>query len=140
MLLVVVLAVAGLASAQFTAGATPPTPGYGSGQLASPAPMTCRWTSGTQLRLDWQNTSPTFTTGYDVRRSTTSGSGYTTIGTTSPATAVTYTDTPSPVTTVRYYVTARRAPLDERRLERAREQRMHRRAEPRRRDDDRLLG
>ena len=110
MLLVVVLAVAGLASAQFTASATPPTPGYGSGQLASPVPMTCRWTSGTQLRLDWQNTSPTFTTGYDVRRSTTAGSGYTTIGTTSPATAVTYTDTPSPVTTVRYYVTRDDAP------------------------------
>ncbi len=102
---VLALATAGLAGAQFTATPTPPAPGVGSGTLGSPSPLTCTWTSTTALRLDWANTSPTFTTGYNILRSNVSGSGYASVGTASPATTVTFANSPpAPVTTQRYYV------------------------------------
>jgi sugar lactone lactonase YvrE len=56
------------------------------------------------LNLTWTDATPTFTTGFNVRRSTTSGSGYSTIGTT-VAPTVTANDSPSPVTTKQFYVT-----------------------------------
>jgi len=102
--LVVVLAMSGLAGAQFTNTPTPPAPALGSGSLGAPTGLACSWTSATALNLTWSDATPTFTTGFNVQRSTTQGSGYATIGTT-VAPTVTYNDSPSPVTTKQYYVT-----------------------------------
>ena len=102
---VLALATAGLAGAQFTATPTPPLPAVGSGTLGAPSTLTCRWTSTTALRLDWTDTSPSFTTGYNILRSNTSGSGYTSVGTASPQSNRTFSNSPpTPVTTQRYYV------------------------------------
>ena len=102
---VAVLGMMGLAYAQFTAAPTPPTPAFSSGTLSASSPLTCRWVTSTTISLAWANNSPTFTTGYSVQRSNSSGSGYSQVGTTSPAAVVTYTDTPpAPQTTLRYYV------------------------------------
>lgn len=89
--------------ATFTAtAATPPT--VSTGTLGAPV-LSCSWTSATALSLSWTDTTPTFTTGYDYRRSTTSGSGYTALGTTSGEGSTSASDSPSaPVTTPRYYV------------------------------------
>ena len=101
---VAVLALTGLAAAQFTAAPAAPVPAYGSGSLAAPSPLSCTWTSATALSLAWTNNTPGFTLSYDVQRSNTSGSGYASIGTPSPDTTTTLSDSPSPVTTTRFYV------------------------------------
>jgi len=101
---VLALATAGLAGAQFTGTPTPPVPAIGSGTLGAPTGLNCAWTSATNLHLNWNDVSPTFSTGFRVLRSTTQGSGYTLDGTT-VAPTVDYDDAPSPVTTRQYYVT-----------------------------------
>lgn len=57
--------------------------------------------------LSWTATPDTYATGYQVWRSTTSGSGYSQVATVTPRTATTWTDTTvAPLTTYYYVVRA----------------------------------
>jgi len=57
--------------------------------------------------LTWTATPDTYATGYEVLRSTTSGSGYALVGTVSGRTTTTFTDTTvAPLTTYFYVVRA----------------------------------
>lgn len=59
-------------------------------------------TGGLNAQLNWTITPDTYASGYEVLRSTVSGSGYALLGTATPRTLATYTDTPAPNTY--YYV------------------------------------
>jgi hypothetical protein len=54
--------------------------------------------------LTWTATPDTYATGYDILRSTTSGSGYTTIASVSGRTTTTHSDTTAAALTTYYYV------------------------------------
>ncbi len=104
-LVVAVVGMSGRAFATFTNTPTAPAPAYGTGALGMPSGITCKWTSATQLSFGWTDATPTFTTGYNVQRSNTSGSGYSSIATPTPESNTTFVDAPpTPVTTQRYYV------------------------------------
>jgi hypothetical protein len=59
-------------------------------------------TGGASIGLSWTATGDTYATGYEIRRSTSSGSGYSLINTVTPRTATSTTDGPSAGTY--YYV------------------------------------
>jgi predicted ribosomally synthesized peptide with SipW-like signal peptide len=59
-------------------------------------------TGGASIGLSWTATGDTYATGYEIRRSTTSGSGYALINTVTPRTATSSSDSPSAGTY--YYV------------------------------------
>jgi hypothetical protein len=59
-------------------------------------------TGGASIGLSWTATGDTYATGYEIRRSTTSGSGYSLTNTVTPRTATSTTDSPSAGTY--YYV------------------------------------
>jgi hypothetical protein len=59
-------------------------------------------TGGATIGLSWTATGDTYATGYEIRRSTTSGSGYALVNTVTPRTATSTTD--SPVAGTYYYV------------------------------------
>jgi len=59
-------------------------------------------TGGASIGLSWTATPDTYATGYEIRRSTTSGSGYALINTVTPRTATSTSDSPSAGTY--YYV------------------------------------
>ena len=89
-------AFASYSSTNFTGGAVT------SGSLAAPSPLTCIWSSSTNVNFTWTNTTPAITSGYDLRKSSTSGSSYAVIQSTVGAASVTGND---PATTaIRYYV------------------------------------
>jgi hypothetical protein len=65
----------------------------------------CTVTFLTKPTLTWTATPDTYATGYQVWRSTTSGSGYTQVASVTPRTTTTWTDTAvSPLTTYYYVV------------------------------------
>jgi predicted phage tail protein len=67
----------------------------------------CTVTFLTKPTLTWTATPDTYATGYQVWRSTTSGSGYTQVASVTPRTTTTWTDTTvSPLTTYYYVVRA----------------------------------
>lgn len=67
----------------------------------------CTVTFLTKPTLTWTATPDTYATGYQVLRSTTSGSGYAQVGSVTPRTTTTFTDnTVSPLTTYYYVVRA----------------------------------
>jgi hypothetical protein len=59
-------------------------------------------TGGASIGLSWTATGDTYATGYEIRRSTTSGSGYSLVNSVTPRTATSTTDSPSAGTY--YYV------------------------------------
>jgi predicted ribosomally synthesized peptide with SipW-like signal peptide len=59
-------------------------------------------TGGASIGLSWTATPDTYATGYEIRRSTTSGSGYALINTVTPRTATSTSDSPS--AGIYYYV------------------------------------
>jgi hypothetical protein len=65
-------------------------------------PTSLNATGGASIGLSWTATGDTYATGYEIRRSTTSGSGYALINTVTPRTATSTTDSPSAGTY--YYV------------------------------------
>jgi hypothetical protein len=67
----------------------------------------CTVTFLTKPTLTWTATPDTYATGYQVWRSTTSGSGYAQVASVTPRTTTTWTDTTvSPLTTYYYVVRA----------------------------------
>jgi hypothetical protein len=67
----------------------------------------CTVTFLTKPTMTWTATPDTYATGYQVWRSTTSGSGYTQVASVTPRTTTTWTDTAvSPLTTYYYVVRA----------------------------------
>ena len=67
----------------------------------------CTVTFLTKPTLTWTATADTYATGYQVWRSTTSGSGYVQVASVTPRTTTTWTDnTVSPLTTYYYVVRA----------------------------------
>jgi hypothetical protein len=96
---VAVLPAAPVSLARFTAaGATAAT--LRTGSLAAPTALA--GTGGATAKLTWTPSTSTAATGYQVLRSSTSGSGYTQVGTVTPVSAATTTD--SPATGTWYYV------------------------------------
>lgn len=69
--------------------------------LAPPSSLTA--TAGASIALAWAVTPDVYASGYQVLRSTTSGSGYGQVGTATPQAATAYTDTPAGAGTY-YYV------------------------------------
>src|SRR3990170_2247532 len=66
-------------------------------------PTSLSATPGATVALAWTVTPDAYATGYQVLRSTTSGSGYSQVGTATPQSATAYTDTPAGAGTY-YYV------------------------------------
>jgi hypothetical protein len=64
----------------------------------------CTVTFLTKPTLTWTATPDTYATGYQVWRSTTSGSGYTQVASVTPRTTTTWTDTTVAALTTYYYV------------------------------------
>jgi hypothetical protein len=65
---------------------------------------TCSTTFLNKPVLTWTATPDTYATGYEIWRSTTSGSGYAQVGTVTPRTTTTFTDTTVAALTTYYYV------------------------------------
>ncbi len=86
--------------ARFTDSAAP-TAAWSTASLSPPTSLAA--TSGATAGLTWTATVSTGAAGYNVLRSTTSGSGYSQITTVTPRTATSYTDSPSTDATY-YYV------------------------------------
>jgi len=75
--------------------------------LACTGLPSCTVTFLAKPTLTWTATSDTYATGYQVWRSTTSGSGYVQVASVTPRTTTTWTDnTVSPLTTYYYVVRA----------------------------------
>ena len=75
--------------------------------LACTGLPSCTVTFLTKPTLTWTATPDTYATGYQVWRSTTSGSGYTQVASVTPRTTTTWTDNSvSPLTTYFYVVRA----------------------------------
>jgi len=75
--------------------------------LACAGLPSCTVTFLTKPMLTWTATPDTYATGYQVWRSTTSGSGYVQVASVTPRTTTTWTDsTVSPLTTYYYVVRA----------------------------------
>ena len=64
----------------------------------------CTTTFLNKPALSWTATPDSYATGYEIWRSTTSGSGYTQIGSVTPRTTTTFTDTTVAALTTYYYV------------------------------------
>ena len=78
--------------ARFTSG--PVTSGsFSTGSIAPPTGLTAS-IGGTTVTLGWTPSTSTIVSGYDVLRSSTSGSGYSTVASVTPRTASTTTDAP----------------------------------------------
>jgi signal peptidase I len=103
--IVLVVGLAGVAHALFTGVPTKPVPSYASGRLNAPTALHCNWTSATALNLGWTDNSPTFTTGYTVKKGNASGGPYsTTVGSTTGETSTSLADNAPSPPTLRYYV------------------------------------
>src|SRR3954463_15367330 len=78
--------------ARFTAG---PATGaaFSTGSIAPPTGVAASL-GGSMVTLTWTPSTSSVVTGYDVMRSSTSGSGYSTIATVTPRTAVSTTNSP----------------------------------------------
>ena len=64
---------------------------------------TCTVGTGDRTVLSWTATSSSWTSGYEIARSTTAGGPYTVIGTVSGVSTTTYTDGPLAFSTTFYY-------------------------------------
>jgi sugar lactone lactonase YvrE len=103
--IILVVGLAGVAHALFTGVPTKPAPTYASGSLSAPTALNCTWTSATALNLAWTDSSPTFTTGYTVKKGNASGGPYsTTVGSTTGETSTALADSSPGPPTLRYYV------------------------------------
>ena len=103
--IILVVGLAGVAHALFTGVPTKPLPTYASGNLSAPTALHCNWTSATALNLAWTDSSPTFTTGYTVKKGNATGGPYsTTVGSTTGETSTALADSAPAPPTLRYYV------------------------------------
>jgi hypothetical protein len=102
---VVMLATAAAAFAGFAAGTsageTISTATFAPPTGLSAAQVSCKNNKPPQISVSWTASASSFTTGYTIYRSTTSGSGYTQVGTVNASTT-TFTD---PSTTLAYSTT-----------------------------------
>lgn len=103
-LLIGLLGAMGLARAQFNETAAPPTPGFASGSLPTPADPACRWTGTASIQLAWTSVPPGFATTYGIHRGDAGGGPYSSIGTASILAPPTFTDAAAGPPTLRYYV------------------------------------
>lgn len=84
-----------------TAGAS-----FAADTLAPPSGLTGTASAGLIVNLTWTATPDAYATGYQILRSTTSGSGYAVVGTANPRTTTTHADTPLVPGTYYYVVRA----------------------------------
>lgn len=98
--------IAGPALAGFDAQSAAQSHVIASGTLAAPTGLTavCKLTPSLRVNLSWTQTSSPFADGYQILRSTTSGSGYASVGTVSGRGTTTFADTTVSLTTTYYYV------------------------------------
>jgi predicted PurR-regulated permease PerM len=101
-----VCALAGPALAAFDAFAEGQSHTISSGTLAAPTGLSasCTLVPTPRVNLSWTQTSSTFSDGYQILRSTTSGSGYASVGTTSGRGTTTFVDATVSLSTTYYYV------------------------------------
>ncbi len=97
------------ASGTFTSSAGPSGATYSSGTLGPPTAVAaangaCTVLTSTSVNLSWTATASAFADGYQVLRSTTSGSGYASVGSVSGRTTSSFTDTTPAFLTTYYYV------------------------------------
>jgi hypothetical protein len=81
-------------AAAFMGDTSTSTASFGTDVLAPPSGLSGTAALGLIVNLSWTATPDAYATGYQVLRSTTSGSGYTVVGTATPRTTTTYADTP----------------------------------------------
>jgi hypothetical protein len=97
------------ASATFVGSTTPVAGSVASPTLAAPTGLAaargaCVVLTSNAVNLSWAATTSTFADGYEIFRSTTSGSAYASVGTVSGRTTTTFTDTTVAFVTTYYYV------------------------------------
>jgi hypothetical protein len=103
--LVIVLAGAGIATATTTARfSDADNSGIAIGTDTLSPPTSLAATGGSSATLTWIPSVDVVTTGYEIRRSATSGSGYALVGTATPGTATGGTDAPGVAGTYYYVV------------------------------------
>jgi hypothetical protein len=104
MLATAAAAFAGFATSS-SAGETISTATFAPPTVPSAAQVSCKNNKPPQISISWTASASSFTTGYTLYRSTTSGGGYTQVGTVNAATT-TFTDpsTTLAYTTTYYYV------------------------------------
>jgi bacillopeptidase F len=106
---VAVLASVAPAWGSFSSSTSPAGHAVASATLAAPTGLaavngTCVVPTSTKVNLSWTATSSTFADGYQIFRSTTSGSGYASIGIVSGRTTTTFVDTTPAFLTTYFYV------------------------------------
>jgi hypothetical protein len=97
------------ASASFVDATPPTTTVVASGTLDAPTGLTavrgaCQILTSVAVNLSWTATGSTFADGYEIFRSTTSGSGYGSLGTVTGRTTTTFVDPTVSFLTTYYYV------------------------------------
>ena len=106
---VAVLASVTPAWGSFSSSTSPVGHTVASATLAAPTGLgavngTCVVLTSTSVNLSWTATSSAFADGYQIFRSTTSGSGYASLGTVSGRTTTTFVDTTPAFLTTYFYV------------------------------------
>jgi hypothetical protein len=106
--LVAILSIRG-ASGTFVQATAPVVATLSSSTIAAPTVLsavrgTCVLLTSAAVNLSWTATSSTFADGYQIFRSTVSGSGYSSIGTVSGRATTTFIDTTVGFSTTYYYV------------------------------------
>jgi cellulose 1,4-beta-cellobiosidase len=112
--MVVVVAIAGPAFAEWTSGPVQGSQTVSTGTLVAPTGLTavngaCVNNTSWHVNLSWTATTSTIADGYEIFRSTTTGGPYTSLGTVNGRTTTTFVDTtPTFLTTYFYVVQAKR--------------------------------